>query len=89
VQTYAKASPLTPNNPIVTREIAMLANPAPPKRPNANSLRMLEAMPGFWKGRAFTRREMARTAREFGDMEAENRHDREAKKYEAMAESSA
>jgi hypothetical protein len=88
MQTHTKASSLRFNNFFVIPEIPRLVNPAPPKRPNAMSLRTLEAMPGFWKGRASTRREMAKTFRDSGDMEAGNRHDREANKYEAIAEDS-
>lgn len=87
MQTYAEASSLRLKNLIVIPEIPPLVKPVPPK-PNAKSMRMLEAMPGFWKGRASTRREMARTFRASGDMEAGNRHDREANKYEAIGENS-
>ena len=76
-------------NMFVIREIEAIPNPQPPKFPGEKGLKALEAMPGFWKGRAFTRREMARVFREIGDMEAGNRHDREANKYEAIAESGA
>ena len=88
MQTYAEASSLRLNNLTVIPEILPLVKPVPPKRPSAKSMRMLEAMPGFWKGRASTRREMARTFRASGDMEAGNRHDREANKFEAIAENS-
>jgi len=70
----------------VPSSVPVAANPARPKPPAPKCVKLLEAMPGFWRGRAFTRREMARLFREAGDMEAGNHHDREANRYEAIAE---
>ena len=76
-------------NFFVVSSVPTPANPARPKPPAPKCVTMLEAMPGFWRGRAFTRREMAKLFRQAGDLEAGNRHDREAKKYEAIANSGA
>ena len=77
------------NNIFVVSSVPTPANPARPKPPAPKCVTMLEAMPGFWRGRAFTRREMAKLFRQAGDLEAGNHHDREAKKYEAIANSGA
>ncbi len=78
---------MTVKNLFVIPPTAPIAYPDRPKPPGPKSVKLLEAMPGYWRGRAFTRREMAKLFRKAGDMEAGNRHDREANKYEALAES--
>ena len=76
-------------NLFVVAAMETTPNPERTCRCSPDCMKLLEAMPGFWRGRAFTRRQMFTDSCARDDVEGANRHMREASRYEAIAEGGA
>lgn len=76
-------------NLFVLPSLPPTTNPPPSCKCSKDCVRQLESMPGFWRGKAYTRKAMGQQFADEGRMEDARRHMAVAAQYERIAEAGA